>query len=210
MTIGIVTVAHGITYHNFLPEWSRAVAALETTPDQITIVHDGIDDAITSSMADLTNVVWVHDTTTRIRNHPQILVNSAIAVTLTDWIVKLDVDDLILPHALNTVHTCESDVLNFGYRIGTNDHISRPVTANEIMERNNNPMASCSPFRRWLWERNPYRDMVFDDWAFWFDAARNGATFNATCSVDYVYRVHDDQITRKHDLRSATNAVRSL
>lgn len=210
MTIGIVTVAYGRTYHEFLPEWSRAVAALERTPDRITIVHDGIGDDIKQSMAYLPFVVSLHDPVTPITTHPQILVNSGIAVTMTDWVVKLDVDDLILPHALNTVDDCADDVLNFGYRIETTDHISRPVTAAEMLRRDNNPIGSCSPFRRWLWERNRFRDMVFDDWAFWYDAAREHATFGATCSVDYIYRVHDNQITRRHDARTATNAVRSL
>lgn len=210
VTIGICTVAYGITYHNFLPEWGRAVAALETRPDQITIVHDGVADDIKQNMSDLRSIVWVEDRKTTFETHPQFLVNTGIPLTGTDWIIKLDVDDLILPHALNGLNNRESDVCNFGYRIGSTDHVSRSVTAEQILARTNNPIASCSPFRRWLWERNRFRDIAFDDWGFWYDAARECATFDATGTVDYIYRIHDDQMTRRIDVNSATHVLRSL
>lgn len=210
MTIGIVTVAHGRTYHEFLREWGRAVAALERKPDTITIVHDGVGDDIKQSLSDLGPIVWVHDTATRFTTHPQFLINTGIALTGTDWIVKLDADDLILPHALNTVDSCTADVLNFGYRIGDHDHVSTSPFVEQLLDKMTNPISSCSPFRRWVWEQNKFRDMVYDDWMFWIDAARSGATFDATGTVDYIYRIHPDQITARYDATAATNVVRSL
>jgi hypothetical protein len=155
-------------------------------------------------------VMWVEDHTTTYTVHPQFLVNTAITVTKCDWIVKLDVDDLILPHALNSVKTCRADVLNFGYQINGNDHVSRVVTPEEIVSRSSNEISSCSPFRRKLWERNKFLDMVFDDWGFWFQAARDGATFAATGTVDYLYRVHPEQITRRFDSAQCRAEVLAL
>lgn len=210
MTVGICTVAYGETYHAFLPEWSQHVAALETKPTSVTIVHDGVAQELRDTVNDLFNVLWVEDHVTQFDVHPQYLINTAISVTRTDWIIKLDADDLILPHALNAVKSCQADVLNYGYRIGSANHASQNVTREQVLERSSNYVSSCSPFRRWLWERNPFRDMLFDDWGFWFEAAREGATFAATGTVDYVYRVHDQQMTRHHDNTAAANIVRAL
>ena len=210
MTIGICTVAYGTTYHDFLPRWAAAVAALERRPDLITIVHDGVSRDIRQQVHDLLTVLWVEDRGTAHELQPQVHVNAAIAVTQTDWIVKLDADDVILPHALTGVTDCAADVLNFGYRIGEADHVSQRVTAEQVLRKTNNALSSASPFRRWLWERNKFQDLLFDDWAFWIEAARAGATFDATGRVDYIYSVHDQQLTRRHDQRAARALIDQL
>ena len=210
MTIGICTVAYGRTYHEFLPRWSAAVAALDPRPDLITIVHDGVSRDIRQQVHDLLTVLWVTDPGINHELQPQVHVNAAIAVTQTDWIVKLDADDLILPHALNSVSECNADVLNFGYRIGETNHVSRRVTAEQVIRKSGNPLSSASPFRRWLWERNKFRDLLFDDWAFWIEAARAGATFDATGRVDYIYSVGHQQLTGRHDHGAARALIDQL
>lgn len=210
MTIGICTVAYGTTYHDFLPRWAQAVAALERQPNVITIAHDGVPDDIRDQVRDLLNVLWVEDRTVEHDLQPQVHVNAAIALTHADWIVKLDADDVILPHALNGVPDCTADVLNFGYRVREADHVSQRVTAEQVLRKTNNALSSASPFRRWLWERNKFRDLLFDDWAFWIEAARVGATFDATGRVDYIYSVHDQQLTRRHDQRAARALIDEL
>lgn len=210
MTIGICTVAYGATYHNFLPRWAEAVAALDKRPELITIAHDGVSRNIRQQVHKLLTVLWVEDPSTVHDLQPQVHVNAAVAVTQTDWIVKLDADDVILPHALNSVPDCTADVLNFGYRVGEADHVSQRVTAEQVLRKTNNALSSASPFRRWLWERNKFRDLLFDDWAFWIEAARAGATFDATGRVDYIYSVHDQQLTRRHDQRAARALIDQL
>lgn len=210
MTIGVCTVAYGYTYHEFLPEWSQAVAALETKPDVVTVVHDGVDQSTRDAVNNVLDVLWVEDHITRFEVHPQYLINTAISLTRADWIMKLDVDDLVLPHALNGVKNCQSDVLNLGYRVGSSDFVSQRVTTEQVLQRSGNLVSSCSPFRKWLWHRNPFRDMGFDDWGFWFEAAREGATFDATGTVDYIYRVHEHQITNRINQTQAADVVRAL
>lgn len=210
MTVGICSVAYGQTYHAFLVEWSCAIAALETKPTTITVIHDGVSQEIRDQVADNIRVLWVEDHAIKFDVHPQVAVNSAIALTATDWIIKLDVDDLIMPHALNTLRDCAADVLNFGYRIGETDHISQPVTAEYILERKSNPIGSCSPFRRWIWEANKFEDRSYDDWVFWIKAARSGAVFDATRRVDYVYRTHAEQITHRLNHHEARQEIAAL
>ena len=210
MTIGICTVAYGSTYHGFLPEWSKAVASLETKPTTVTIIHDGVPQQIKDIVNDNIPVMWVEDHATTYTFHPQVLINTAISFTKCDWIVKLDADDLILPHALNGLRDVTADVWNFGYRINGNDVVSRSVNTDQVLQRSGNLISSCSPFRRWLWESNEFRDMPHCDWMFWIHAARSGAQFDSTKRVDYIYRVHPDQITNKIDRASAAARIRSL
>lgn len=210
MTVGICSVAYGETYHNFLGEWSQAVAALETKPDVITIVHDGVTQSTRDAVNNLIDVLWVEDHFTQFEYHPQYLINTAISLTRADWIMKLDVDDLVLPHALNGVKDCQADVLNLGYRVGAAEFLSQRVSTEQVLQRSSNLISSCSPFRKWLWHRNPFKDISFDDWGFWFEAAREGATFDATGTVDYIYRVHEQQITHRINQTHAASVVRAL
>ena len=209
MSIGIVTTAYGEAYHGFLDQWSAAILDLQTQPDWITIVHDGVPIDLQAKVTKRLDPTWILEPRAGVF-HPQIHVNAGIAVTFTDWILKVDVDDVLLPHALDGVRDCEADVLSFGYRIGDFDHPSQLVSAETIMRKSNNPIGSCSPFRRWVWESNQFEDRLYDDWCFWIKAARAGAIFDATGRVDYIYSVHPDQMTRRHDNAQALAEIQAL
>lgn len=209
MSIGIVTSCYGLAYYGFLDEWSAAILELERQPDWVTIAHDGVPAKYRQIVDRRLDPVWVTDDRP-VQLHPQIHVNAAIAVTFTDWIIKADVDDVLLPHALNGWETMGADVVNFGYRIGDQDYPSRAISAETMLEKIDNPMGSCSPFRRWVWETNQFEDLLFDDWAFWIKAARAGAIFTSTQRVDYVYRTHPGQISKRLDSRLALEQIRAL
>jgi hypothetical protein len=209
MSIGIVTSVYGEAYHDFLLPWSEAILDLNTDPDWITIAHDGVPENIRKKIDQRLDPIWITDNT-YVNLHPQVHVNAAIAVTFTDWIIKADVDDLLLPHALDGWQESSADVVNFGYRIGQNDHVSRKVPGEIIAQKLDNPIGSCSPFRRWVWEMNEFRDLLFDDWCFWIEAAREGAIFDATERVDYIYTVHPQQMTRRHDNQFALAQIQAL
>ncbi len=136
--------------------------------------------------------------------------NEAIAVTPADWICKMDADDLILPHALTPLDDLDADVLMFGIRHGGQDLQFSGVDADAILRRDANLVFSGSPFRRELWERNPFRDMVYEDWAFWVGCAQAGARFRHSGTIDYVYMIHDRQISRRADDARWKREVRSL
>ena len=210
VSVGIVTSCYGAKYHGFLDDWSSAILDLNTQPDWITIVHDGVDLDIQRAIDRRLDIDWIEDTLTAHRLHPQVHVNQAIAQTFTDWILKVDVDDQLMPHALDGWQDTQADVVSFGYRIDLADHPSRPVTAEEMLAKLDNPIGSCSPFRRWVWETNRFRDILYDDWAFWIEAARAGAVFTNTGRVDYRYRSHPEQISRRIDHAAALQEIRAL
>lgn len=206
MSIAVVTVAIGDDYVPFLEPWSEAISRLRRKPDEIVIVTDNVE------LAELC-IHWLPNTsiirpTTVPVHHPQVCVNDAIATTTSEWVCKMDVDDLIYPHALDTVESLDADVYMFGMRLNQVSLPARHVTRMDVIKTPHNLVFSCSPFRRWLWERAPYEDMIAEDWRFWIDAARNGARFYASPTIDYRYTLHGGNITMRTDTKYWDEQVR--
>lgn len=213
MSVAIVTVATGGVYRSFLTEWSRAVRALERKPDEVVIVTDYMTLDVLEAM-DRTGA-RVLQASQEVQHHPQVLINQAIAATSSDWVCKMDVDDIIYPHALNTLHTTDADVHMFGIRVtepGKEDRVlpAFPIHTADILSTFDNLVFSGSPFRRWVWEHNPFRDMVYEDWAFWIEAAKAGARFHQSTSIDYEYRQHGMNISGRSDDHFWREAVRNI
>lgn len=210
MSVGVVAVAYGDTYRAFLPRWMRAMTMLEQKPEQIMVVTDDVPDCI-ARLGDvyLSSVIFkqAHGTFER---HPQYLVNEGIASLSTDWVCKMDMDDIIFPHAFNGLHDCLADVYMFGIQLNDKWLPAHHVTAKDVLRSNYNLIFSGSPFRRWVWEKQPFRDMICEDWMFWIDAAKNGARFQASPNIDYEYVIHGDNITLHTDMEVAENNVRGM
>ncbi len=210
MSVGVVAVAYGDTYRAFLPRWMRAMTALEQKPQQIMVVTDDVPDCIARlGGANLSSVIFkqAHGT---FEKHPQYLVNEGVAALQTDWVCKMDMDDIIFPHAFNGLHDCLADVYMFGIQLGEKWLPAHHVTAKDVLRSQHNVIFSGSPFRRWVWEKQPYRDMICEDWMFWIDAAKNGARFQASPNIDYEYVIHGDNITLHTDMEVAENNVRGM
>lgn len=215
VTIGIVTVVVGDTYLAKIHTWAKAVSQLDRQPDVVTLVTDHmprkyveiLDDALPRWQLITTKRTW--------RHHPQVLVNDAIAETKTDWICKMDADDIILPHALSPIGSVSGDIWMFGMR-RLNDYLySQPVTFQQVLgslyeATPVNYVNSGSPFRKHLWTGNPYRDMIYEDWAFWIGCAKQKAIFKSSPSIDYEYVVHDQQISANIDNDYWVQKVREL
>lgn len=209
VTIGIVTVAVGETYLKFLPQWAKAVSNLERKPDQITIVTDHmpeqyvqiLDETLESWQLLTSKTTWV--------NHPQILANEAISITHTDWICKIDADDIILPRAFNKIDTCTGDVYMFGLAVNSErPYIPAPITADKLLSLNFNPLTAASPFRKKIWENSTgFQDMIYDDWRFWRETAQQNPTYKASGKIDYLYRLADYNASMKCDTEEETRKV---
>ena len=183
---------------------------LEQKPEQIMVVTDDVPDCI-ARLGDvyLSSVIFkqAHGTFER---HPQYLVNEGIASLSTDWVCKMDMDDIIFPHAFNGLHDCFADVYMFGIQLNDKWLPAHHVTTKDVLRSNYNLIFSGSPFRRWVWEKQPFRDMICEDWMFWIDAAKNGARFQASPNIDYEYVIHGDNITLHTDMEVAENNVRGM
>lgn len=194
MSVGLVTVAYGAKYQAFLLTWAQAVSRLNTPPEQIIIVGDDIDMGILNTVDGLLyGVEYLHSTTVP-EHHPQILVNEAIARLSTKWVCKIDVDDWIKPTALDE-QPWPGDIRMFGIELNGQPMPAQQVTASDVLGSPHNLVFSGSAFRKWVWEAAPYRDMIYEDWAFWIEAAKNGAQFTQSGQIDYEYRLHGANIS---------------
>lgn len=211
MSIGVVTVAVGEPYTQRLIAWADAVATLERTPDVVTVVSNRLGRDLVTQLDDILGDWQLVGSARSWRHHPQVLINDAIQMTDTDWICKMDADDLFLPHALNDVDDAtDADVFMFGIEIQGRGLTFAGVQADMIVRAEQNLVFSGSPFRRWLWTDNQFRDMIYEDWAFWIGCAKQGARFKSSGRVDYIYQLHDGQITKNIDEQYWTTIVRSL
>jgi hypothetical protein len=204
-SIAVVSSCTGSAFWKFLPAWAHAVAGVTRAPDEVVVVTDA-PPGVRAEVETVIDVRWVEPNRPW-EHHPAYQVNDAIAETTSDWIAKLDVDDLALPGYLTGVDGCDADVWCVGYRLNGQDHVIPTWPANVILAAENNLLASCSPFRRWLWEADEWPDSVYDDWCFWLHAAKLAAKFESSQSVGYEYRQHPDQTTRHADLAWAHRQV---
>jgi hypothetical protein len=200
-TIGIVTVAMADLYRGFLPEWAAAVAALNRQPDDVRIVVDEMNDELWSDILGLLPNAKLVKSTGEWEHHAQVLANEAIAQMETDWVSRLDADDLILPHAFDRLDGVTADVYSFGISINyKQDCPAMPVSTSTVRHETNNYLRSASPFRRSVWVANGgFVDAVYQDWIFWRQAAAHGAEFEASGTVDYIWRLHDAQVSANCD-----------
>lgn len=192
VTVGVVTVATG-PYKRFLPDWISSVNGLDAQPDLVVIVTDDLGIGYANADTILVRAEGTY------QHHPQVFVNQGIALMDTDYIVKLDVDDMFLPYALDGLEHHGTDIIGLGIRLGHVDIPSRITTADEVLTSRENLLFSGSAFTRRIWEQNPFRDMIYEDWAFWIESAKHGATFSATGRADYEYRLHGDNISLTAD-----------
>lgn len=209
VSIGLITVAYGPAYRRFLPRWGEAVSRLNTPPDQITVVTDNPVDVL-----DHLNVVNMPIAVIRARgehkHHPQVYANQAVEDTDTDWICKMDVDDVIKPHAFDRLHNTPCDVWMFGISYQGRELHPPAINAQTILASPHNLVFSGSPYRKWLSQGAKYRDMIYEDWMFWIDCAKQNARFCHSGTIDYEYVMHGGNISTRSDDAYWQAVVRSL
>lgn len=192
MSIAIATVAYGPTYLGFLPAWAQAVNALTTQPDTIIILTDDPAQAREHTTGMDPHIVPI---TGSHKHHPHKHLTPVLRQVDADWICKMDVDDRIRPHALDHLSLSDADVVMFGIQFGPHALYAKPVQAHHILNIPENLVFSGSPYRKWLLSEAVYRDMIYEDWAFWIDCAKQGARFQPSGTIDYDYIAHDHNIS---------------
>ena len=205
MEIGIVTSVWG-DYGKYLPDWISSVCAQTLQPAMITIIDAGADtgpaeDALVSCPVPHQIVRVPYEGMGAARN-------AAVSHTPTEWVMHLDADDVLLPHALADVAEVDADVIALGMRVNGRD-VLFPHTSREFVLAGGVGCYSCAPFRRSLWSRRPY--ITANDWvdsALWVGFAHEGASFAPTHRVGAVYRQHAGSFSRRLTSSDRIAAVR--
>lgn len=194
MTIGVVTSAWG-TYGQYLPDWVESVAMQTRLPDRVTLIDCGLDDprpgldALEASGLPYTYLKVPYRGMGCARN-------CAVAETDTEWIMHLDADDVLLPHALEDVEGLAPghDVVSVGVMRGDKEITFPHVSARTIL-RGQPGCLSSAAYRKLFWHHRPY--ITVNDYiesALWVGFAHLGARFVATSRPGFVYR----QFTTSH------------
>ena len=212
LDMSIVTVAFG-DYKKFLIPWANSLTRLTILPKEIILGVDQIDSKLKKSLRELIPNLVVYEIPRIGKVHYGLEFNFIISKTNSEWICKVDVDDLMLPDAYEELSEAPFDILAFNAQNSETKAVISAIdnpSAKKVLEFEENTLLSLSPFRKWIWDEVKFRDTVFDDWAFWIESARLDPVIKKSQKVNYVYTVHENQATKKVDVSSEELRIQKI
>jgi glycosyltransferase involved in cell wall biosynthesis len=198
MNIGIVTSFYN-NYDVFLNRWLFSVIALKSKPAFITIVQSGpkYNNVNIESARKLLKKVNIPFKILKIKKHRGMgfARNWAVKNTPTKYIMYLDVDDLVVPDAINIINfyakKTKADVICGGLAIKWEDKglrrnkIYKGITAAGILK--NKSCSSHSVYKKALWEKFKYPNNEFCNGYLWLGFAKLQALFVGTDEICTIY-----------------------
>lgn len=202
-------------YSRYLDEWADSIIALDRKPGRVCLFTHGDEENQRAGLAAIAKIeaagIPARFEWEATRLDFGSARNRAVAMAETEWVMHLDCDDQIMPHALDDVAAIapSADVVAMGYE-RSGDLKSGPSNRLRLYSDTTGlkaldaaaPCSGVSPFRRSFWEASPYRTDMFGAWdtALWIGFARNGARFRATRRPCFWYRQHADSIFNRRRL----------
>jgi hypothetical protein len=178
----IMAWIYGDQYDQFLPQWIEAIESLETKPKRVIVCSDKPRDIPCAEV-----LVIPRKDTWNVPNpyYANIICN----FTDTEWMLLMDIDDVIRPDCLSGLDKVEADVWLMGIEISGEGKYFPPRMSNESIYSD----ANCyfcfgSPFKREWALQFPFEDSPYTDWIFWREIARHNAKFQWSDKIGYRYR----------------------
>lgn len=201
MELTVVTTVGG-NYSQYMADWAESIAQQTRRPDHVVVVDNGSDDpdlveqAATRLGAELVRLPFP-------TNYGRAR-NIAVSKAETEWVQHFDCDDTMMPWALQeTADTLsanpDADVISWGWAKSDNGRVrtrSYNRLRGEQILKTQKKASGPSPFRKSLWERAPYDDLIEAAWdtTLWIGFAHLGATFQPARSLCFEYRQHADSV----------------
>jgi len=196
MSIAIVTSFYN-GYEQFLPQWIESINNLTVKPTRIITVASG------PFKYDGKNPITYFIPEHRGMGYAR---NMAVELADSEWIMYLDIDDIILPRTLEYAEKyINADVICGGLKI-TGDRGDRikmyPHASLENALQGINVCCSHAIYRKSLWEQSPYLEINdYIEQPLWAGFARLGAKFVGTEEVFTQYNTrkdgHNMQLTKE-------------
>lgn len=183
MTVTVVTCGYGPRYASFFKPWWQAVQMLDPQPDAVIASVDGFVRASGPTVIQAP-CEW---------RHPQAFyLNAAIRHAETDWVVIADLDDLLMPDALDGLEDVEADVWQMGFHRSDGEiYVVPQLTADEYLASSRNVFVGSSAIRREAFLAvGGFPDVALQDWALWRRLARAGATFQSSGRTHFHFMRH--------------------
>ena len=196
-TISVVIPCYGQAH--FLSEAIESVLRQSRQADEIIVVNDGSPDN-TSEVAKKYPVILVEKENGGLSSAR----NAGIKKATSQFIMCLDADDMLRPQALeehlkiagdNFISQC--GMLYFGTQVA----VFRPMGATLESMRYSNSIYCNSVFPKALWERVGGYDesetmrLGWEDYLFWYECLKVGATLRTSDYIALLYRRHGDAMT---------------
>ncbi|WP_306365454.1 glycosyltransferase family 2 protein [Nocardia sp. CC227C] len=200
MDLAVCTSCWG-DYGQYLPAWASSIADQTVKPAQAVIADLGITNR--QHLRDAVDILTAAGITTLTATDSYrgmgAARNYAVRHSTAEWVMHLDADDVLLPHAVadTAALAAEADVVALGAVLGDGERCFPHVTRELILGRGFG-CYSCSPFRRSLWERRPWHTR--NDWidsVFWVGLAHLGARFRGTVRPGFIYRQHPGSFSHR-------------
>lgn len=206
MNIGLITAVWG-GYGRFLPEWLEYVNKSTIKPTEVTIAlgeNHGADVEQLKQIYPDIKIVYDNDPNP---NYGR-LANLAIENTDTEWIMPFDVDDLLIPQALEAIKAV-SDKADYiciawrvwwgGKRLYRSSPTPRALAKLSKSERITRRINNNSPFRKSFWEKHPYEENNWQNLKFIADLVESHARFVRLGKECIVYRQWEDSMAKSED-----------
>lgn len=219
----LTIVSSCVGYGQYLDEWARSILGLRKRPGAVRLLTHGNEEDRLLGIRAFERLAAAgldarHDHSPE-RLDLGVARNRAVAMSSSEWVMHLDADDQLMPHALEEFAAVApaADVIGAGYersgdlRAGPSNRkrIYSPSTGLEALDQVA-PCSGVSPFRRSFWERSPYRTDMRGGWdtALWIGFARLGARFRPTSRPVFWYRQHADSVfNRRRKVRDWTYLI---
>ena len=190
MDLGIFTIAYN-GYGRFAARWCEAIAASTALPSQVTIALFGDDNGLDDLMAEYCTDILPCLRIVHYGEHISIGAdrNRAVKETPTEWIMLLDVDDVLTLGGLEEIErhaNANNDVVAVAYieeKLDGSTKIHLPpkiIIGEDLFQWRTHWISPYSPFRRFLWEKTPYIDGEFPNAPMVFSFVANKARWGRT------------------------------
>lgn len=182
--VTIMAWIYGDKYDQFIERWVEGIKNLESKPARVIVCSDK---ARTIECAEVIIKPIQDDWKVPNPHYANFICN----YTNTEWMLLMDIDDVIYPDCLNNLDEVDGDVWLKGIDISNQGKYLPPHLTNEaIYSEPNCYFCFGSPFKREWALKFPFHDSPYTDWIFWRQIARAGARFVWSNQVGYKYR-HD-------------------
>lgn len=204
MNIGVVTIAYN-SYGRFIRQWCDAISQSTVKPDQVTVLlgmaHGATVEDIKYCRELLPGIVIKKFDQARPMGF---LRNIAISNTMTEWILYLSIDDILLPEAIRhynfVVNKTGADFICAQWitrGLGMSEDLHKSPHPAEMAERYGKGfIVGHSPYRRIVWEKTRYEDTDYPNQPFVGAAVANGFVFAKATRPGTVYLRRPDSHSR--------------
>jgi len=174
MSVTVATASWNGFWGKYGDRWTECVKSMSPAPDRVIVASDepiktGFDIVIceTRSLGPMRN--------------------AALEISNTEWFVPADLDDLPLPNYIENLNK-DYDIHSFALQIGSTIFKGLPNEWEKAFDPHaQNPLISCCPYKTELGKKIRYRDVGWEDWAFWLDMKKAGATVFWDDTIRYTY-----------------------